>query len=121
MGFRLASTFWSPLEQISSDENEGLMIPLSEDEIFEMIRSANSNAASRPDGFSIPFFRQFWPQLKGLIQAIIQGFWLGIVDISRLNYAMLTLIPKEPDAKNMENFRPICLSNCSMIFFHKYV
>ena len=98
VGFRLASAFWSSHEQISNDENEGLLIPLSEDEIFDTIHSANSNAASGPDGFSIPFFRQFWPQLTGLIQATIQGFWLGTIDISRLNYAVLTLIPKVKEA-----------------------
>ena len=60
LGFRLALSFWSPLKQISSAENDSLLIPPSEEEIFETIHSANSNAASRPDGFSIPFFRQFW-------------------------------------------------------------
>ena len=111
VGFRLASSFWSSHDQISLAENEELLIPLSEDEIFETIRSANSNAASGPDGFSIPFFRQFWPQLKSLVLAIIQGFWLGTVDISRLNYAVLTLIPKVKGADLITQFRPIALIN----------
>ena len=111
LGLKLTSSFWSPLEQLSIAENDCLLIPPSEEGIFETIHTANSNAASGPDGFSIPFFRQFWPQLKGLIQAIIQGFWLGTVDLSRLNYAVLTLIPKVKGADLISQFRPIALIN----------
>ena len=57
LGFRLVLSFWSSLEQVSSDENKSLLIPPSEKEIFDAIRYANPNAASGPDGFSIPFFR----------------------------------------------------------------
>jgi len=59
LGFNLASPFCSPLDQLSVADNESLLIPPTEEEIFETIRSANPNAASGPDGFSIPFFRQF--------------------------------------------------------------
>jgi hypothetical protein len=34
------------------------------------------------------------------------------LDIFRLNFAMITLIPKEEDAKSMKKFRPISLINC---------
>ena len=36
--------------------------------------------------------------------AITQGFWLGTVDISRLNYAVLTLIPKVKGADVISQF-----------------
>ena len=111
LGFALAPGFWAPLDRISHADNELLLIPPSEEEIFDTIRTANSNAASGPDGFSIPFFRQFWPQLKGLISAVIQGYWLGSVDISRLNYAVLSLIPKVKGADMISQFRPIALIN----------
>ena len=114
LGFSLAPGFWPPLEQLSSVDNDLLLIPPSEEEIFETIRTANSNAASGPDGFSIPFFRHFWPQLKCLIKAIIRGFWLGTVDISRLSYAVLTLIPKIKGADLISQFRPIAL--CPVLY-----
>ena len=88
-----------------------MLIPLSEDKIFDTIRSANSNAASGLDGFSIPFFKHFWPQLRGLVQAIIQCFGLGTVDISRLNYVVLTLIPKVKGEDLIIQFRSIALIN----------
>ena len=85
--------------KISADENAALMLPLSDKEIWDVINSANPNAASGPDGFSIPFFRKFWPQLRQLICNVIQGFCLGTIDISRLNYAVITLIPKVKGAE----------------------
>jgi hypothetical protein len=50
---------------------------------------------------------------------MFNDFWNGSLDLQRLNFAMLTLIPKEPDAKNMKKFRPISLCNCSFKIFSK--
>ena len=51
--------------------------------------------------------------------ALVRDFERGSLDIQRLNYSIVTLIPKEPDAKNMKKIRPICLSNCSVKIFSK--
>jgi hypothetical protein len=37
--------------------------------------------------------------------------------IFRLNFDMITLIPKKNDARTMNRFRPISLLNCSFNFF----
>ena len=58
-GFSIASSLWDAFGRITSEENEALLTPLSEDEILKIIRSANPNSGSGPGGFSIPFFRQF--------------------------------------------------------------
>lgn len=58
-GFKIAPSFWNDHDKISAEENEALMTPLSEEEIFDTISKANVNSASGPDGFSIPFFRKF--------------------------------------------------------------
>lgn len=70
-GFRLASNFWDQGVLVSSEENSDLMIPYSDEEIFSSISNSNPNSASGPDGFSIPFFKKFWPSLKELICAVI--------------------------------------------------
>jgi hypothetical protein len=43
----------------------------------------------------------------------------GELYIYRLNFAMITLIPKEDDAKVMKKFRPISLLNCIFKIFTK--
>jgi hypothetical protein len=39
--------------------------------------------------------------------------------LARLNYALITLIPKEEGARNLKKFRPISLINCTFNFFCK--
>jgi hypothetical protein len=42
---------------------------------------------------------------------IVNDFILGRIDISRLNYGVLSLIPKVPGAVQISQFRPISLIN----------
>ena len=41
------------------------------------------------------------------------------LDLFRLNFSLLTLIPKEADAVTIQKFRPIALTNCSFKIFSK--
>jgi len=50
---------------------------------------------------------------------LVRAFEKNELDINRLNYVMLTLIPKEPDATDLKKFRPIALINCSFKIFSK--
>jgi hypothetical protein len=43
----------------------------------------------------------------------------GRLDLYRLNFALVTLIPKEQDARTMNKFRTISLLNCSYKIFTK--
>lgn len=47
------------------------------------------------------------------------GFQQGNLDLYRLNFATITLIPKENDARDLKKFRPISLLNCSFKIFSK--
>ena len=51
--------------------------------------------------------------------ALFRAFEKNNLDLERLNYAMITLIPKEPEAKHLKKFRPISLINCSFKIFAK--
>jgi hypothetical protein len=50
---------------------------------------------------------------------MFQDFYNGEIDLWRLNFALLTLIPKEIGARSMKKFRPISLCNCSFKIFSK--
>ncbi len=85
---------------------------LSEDQkkvMFEMER----NKAPRPDGFPADFYKQFWVVIKNNLKAMIDDFYKGIWDIKRLNYGVISLIPKCKDAAQIQKFRPIRLFNVS--------
>jgi hypothetical protein len=51
--------------------------------------------------------------------AMVKGFEKGEINISRLNYAMIILIPKEKEARTLKKFRPISPTNCSFKIFVK--
>jgi hypothetical protein len=50
---------------------------------------------------------------------MFEDFYKGKLDLYRLNCAMVTLIPKIEEAKEMKLFRPISLINCSFKIFSK--
>jgi hypothetical protein len=50
---------------------------------------------------------------------MFQDFYNGDLDLCRLNFALLTLIPKELGARNMTKYRPISLCNCIFKIFSK--
>jgi hypothetical protein len=48
---------------------------------------------------------------------MINDFCLGNLDINRLNYRVITLIPKVKDVNNVKKFHLICLLNVSFKIF----
>ena len=50
---------------------------------------------------------------------MINDFYMGNLDISRLNYVVITLIPKVKNANIVKQFRLICLLNVSFKIFTK--
>jgi hypothetical protein len=43
---------------------------------------------------------------------IFNDFYLGTLDIERLNYGIITLLPKVKEAEKIHQYKSICLLNC---------
>jgi hypothetical protein len=43
---------------------------------------------------------------------LFADFYLGKLDIKRINYGIITLLPKTKEASRIQQFRPIYLLNC---------
>jgi hypothetical protein len=71
------------------------------------------------DGVSFNFYQKIWEVVKSDIMELFQDFFEGKLDIYRLNFVVLSLIPKEPDATSMKKIRPISLLNCIFKIFTK--
>ena len=65
-------------------------------EIDDALLSMKTDTAPGPDGWPVAMFKRFWPLLRGPIYEVCNGFMRGFVDIARLNYGVLSLIPKVP-------------------------
>lgn len=72
---------------------------------------ASLHPSSGPDGPSVRFFQKFWKDVKWVVMAIFQDFFLGVIDASRLNYGVVTLIPKVVGVTDIRQFRPITVLN----------
>ena len=119
LDIHLEDSFWEPDEMISIAENEMLDAPLTEEEIKSAIFGSYADGAPGPDGFPFLFYQRFWDLIKLDFMALVDAFNGNELDIARLNYVILTLIPKEENATEMKKFRPVALINCSFKIFSK--
>ena len=55
--------------------------------------------------------------IKNHLMNLFRDFEKNEADLYRINFAMLTLIPKEVDATSLKKYRPIALTNCSFKAF----
>jgi hypothetical protein len=117
--FTLSPTTWAALGRVSDEDNDSLMLSFTEQEMDFVLASMRVDTALGPDGFPVVFFKTFWRLLKPFVLAIANDFALGRVDIARLNFGILTLIPKVHGADDIRMFRPIALINVIFKFVAK--
>ena len=80
-------------------------------EIKEAVFQMRKNKSPGPDGLPIEFYQVFWHLVSDDLFAMFQDWNDGVLDISRFNYGILTLLPKCADATSIQQYRPICLLN----------
>jgi hypothetical protein len=90
--------------------------PFSEVEVAKSINGMKLESAPGPNGFSVTFFRKLWGLVKGEIMKMVQDFHKADLDLGRLNYRVITLVPKN---KEVNTIRPICLLNVDFKIFPK--
>jgi hypothetical protein len=116
---KLDLNFWDEEDLVTQEENNSLDAPFTEEEIKKAIFNSYSDGAPGPDGLPFLFFQKFWDILKEDLVKLFEEFHKGSLDLYRLNCVVMTLIPKVEEARDMKNFRPISLINCSFKIFSK--
>lgn len=107
----LSQEIWSNRGRLEEGDNEQLPKPFSMEEIEEALKGMKTNISPGPDGLPVSFYKQFWPQLKDQIKEMLDLLFEDKLDMWRLNYGVITLIPKVVDANTIKQYRPICLLN----------
>lgn len=111
MSYAFSSGLW-PLDfKLSDYDNESLGKEFNMQEIKDVIFDMRVNSAPGPNGFGVSFFQTFWDSLKEDVLATFDDFHKGQLDIQRLNYGVITLVPKAKEANIIKQYRPICLLN----------
>ena len=88
-----------------------LTAPFSEEEVWAAIKGMNPSSAPGPDGLPVKFFQTFWEVIKPEVMALFDEFLVGSIDLARLNFGVITLIPKVAGASEIRQFRPITVIN----------
>jgi hypothetical protein len=105
------------IPQVSAVENEILTAPFTEKEVFEATSRMELNKAPRPDGFPTEFYQKNWKVIKDDLMALFLQFSKGDFPLYKLNFGVITLLPKKHDVIQIRQYRPIYLLNvCFKIF-----
>jgi hypothetical protein len=105
------------IPQVSPQENAILTSPYSEEEIRKAVFQMEHNKAPGPDGFPAEFYQSFWDIIKVDLLELFSELHKGQLDLFRINFGEIILLPKVIDAERIQQYRPICLLNvCFKIF-----
>ena len=115
----LTTEVWENSRKLTEEDNELLCRPFTEEEVKRAVFDMKENTALGPDGFGVYFYRKCWNIIKNELMSMINDFYMNNLDIARLNYGVITLIPKVQDANDVKQYRPICLLNVSFKIFTK--
>jgi hypothetical protein len=94
--------------KVSVNKNDSLCKPFSESEVKYALFQKKHNKAAGP----VEFYQACWDIIKSDIMELFNGLYMGKLDVSRISYGVITLLPKVVDADKIRQFRPICLLNC---------
>lgn len=109
------------ISQVSAMENTILTSPFFEKEVLDAISSMEHNKASGPDGFPAEFYQTFWAVIKGDLMALFAQLQTDELPLHKLNFGVVTLLPKKENAIQIQQYMPICLLNIIFKIFTKVV
>ena len=114
----MIETFIEDMPQISPLENNILTSAFLE-EVFDAISQMEHNKSPGPDGLPAEFYQKFWIVIKADLMSMFKQLHSGDLPLFRLNFGVITLLPKREDVSRIEQYRPICLLNVSFKFLLK--
>jgi hypothetical protein len=93
--------------------------PFTEEEVFEAISNMEHNKAPGPDRFPAEFYQKLWQVIKFDMMEMFAQLQDGDIALYKLNFGLVTPMPKKEDASRIEQYRPIYLFNVSFKVFIK--
>jgi hypothetical protein len=102
---------------VSTKENGLLTAQYSEEEVKKAIFQMEHNKAPGLDGFSAEFYQSFWDTIKTDLLHMFSVLHAGQLELFRLNFGEVILLPKVNEAERIQQYRPIYLLNVSFKIF----
>ena len=117
--FTLDESRTTDIPQVSVEENNLLTKSYSEEEVRMAVFQMEHNKAPGPDGFPAEFYQNFWDVIKSDLLNMFASLHAGQLELFRLNFGEIILLPKINEAERIQQYRPICLLNVSFKIFTK--
>ncbi|CAM2111060.1 unnamed protein product [Caretta caretta] len=100
---------WEELPTVSVGDRDRLELPLTLAEFSEALHRMPTNKSLGMDGLTVEFYRAFWDILgPDLVTVWAESLQSGVLPLS-CRRAVLTLLPKKGDLRDLRNWRPISL------------
>ncbi|CAM5094450.1 unnamed protein product, partial [Eretmochelys imbricata] len=100
---------WEELPMVSVGDRDRLELPLTLAEFSEALRCMPTNKSTGMDRLTVEFYHVFWdilcPDLAIVWAESLQG---GVLPLS-CRRAVLALLPKKGDLRDLQNWRPVSL------------
>jgi hypothetical protein len=90
----LGADFWPHRGRLTDEDAQNLIKPFTVKELEDDLKDMDPNASPEPDGLSVSFYKEFWAEIKFILLKMFQDLFRGELNLSRLNYDMISLIPK---------------------------
>jgi len=106
--------------KITDQDNELLTKPITEKELYDVIKSCDNLKSPGTDGLTKEFYEVFWEDIKNeLLESFNDSLSMGSLSISQ-KQGIITLIPKkDKDTRFLKNWRPLTLMNHDYKFLTK--
>ncbi|CAM2118664.1 unnamed protein product [Caretta caretta] len=100
---------WDELLTVSTGDRDRLELPLTLAEFSEALHRMPTNKSPGMDGLTVEFYRMFWDVLgPDLVTVWAESLQNRVLPLS-YRRAMLALLPKKGDLRDLQNWRPVSL------------
>ena len=86
------------IPQLTLEENSILTAYFLVKEVYEAISRMELNKAPGPDGFLAEFYKTFWEVIRDDLMAMFFQLKQGNLPLYKLNFGVITLLPKKENA-----------------------
>jgi ATP phosphoribosyltransferase len=94
---------------VTEEQSINLNKPISKEEIDQVVQKMPNEKAPHPNGFTVEFSKSCWEVVKHDIYEVVEDSRRLASILKALNATMITLIPKENEARTPDYYRPIAL------------
>lgn len=109
-------------KSLTAEQQRLLIRPITEEEIFNTLKSCKKKKSPGPDGLNYEFYIKNFEIVKEELIKIFNDYLVGAERPPReFSAGVITLIHKRGSKHHLENYRPISLLNCDYKLFTKII